>query len=244
KGDEVVRFATSRVRGGLISYGPDTIDPFRHCVQAERHVEPRADPFAAVNGAGLQRLHNLTARQHYHDSAHPPQHLGAGPSQPVAQAFEPQRRSDLMREPPAHLATGIGAEQRLDVELTAERVPQLLAAAVMDPREQLICGEAIGDCCEELERRGLLYEVTFIRMIHVGDTGAYRFEVFERADKPSGQKNLYFDAPSGRGLDRLCETNCAWVKAGTFGPVGHHLELSYSLRNRGRRENSGGTGGT
>ena len=47
----------------------------------------------------------------------------AGSGHAVAQPFETFRRSDLVVEPAAHLATGVGAQERLDVELAAERVP-------------------------------------------------------------------------------------------------------------------------
>jgi hypothetical protein len=63
-----------------------------------------------------------------------------------------------------------------------------------------------------------------------------RIKGFERANKRTGQEYLYFDAPSGRDLNCLRETKRAWVKARAIRPVGHHLQLSYSLRNRWRRE--------
>jgi len=72
-------------------------------------------------------------------------------------------------------------------------------------------------------------------MVHVGDAGTDRIEGFEWAYERSGEKNLYLDAPAGRSLDRLRETHCAGIKAGqAFGPVGHHFQLSSSLRDRGR----------
>jgi hypothetical protein len=81
-------------------------------------------------------------------------------------------------------------------------------------------------------------------VIHVGDTGFYRVEGLERAHERPGWKNLDFDAATGRGADRLRQTNRARVKARrSFGPVGHHLQLSDTLRNRGRREAQGRAGG-
>src|SRR3954451_18293635 len=44
----------------------------------------------------------------------------------------------LVVEPAPHLGPGAAAEQRFDVERAAQRVPQLLTAAVLHPREQLI----------------------------------------------------------------------------------------------------------
>jgi hypothetical protein len=67
-------------------------------------------------------------------------------------------------------------------------------------------------------------------MIHVSDAGTYRVEGFERANERTGRKHLDLDAAIGRNADRLRKTNCAGVKTRrTFGPVGHHLQLSDSL---------------
>ena len=85
----------------------------------------------------------------------------------------------------------------------------------------------------------LLLEVAFERMVHVSDAGPDRVEGLERAHKRAGRKYLDLDAAAGRGADRLGEANCAGVKARrALGPVGHHLQLPDSLRNRGRREAS------
>ena len=89
-----------------------------------------------------------------------------------------------------------------------------MAAAVLDPREQFVGSEAKGYRREEIERPRLLFEVSFGRVIHVGDTGPYRVEGFERAHKRAGRKHLDLDAPAGRGADRLRETNSAGLKAG------------------------------
>jgi hypothetical protein len=69
-------------------------------------------------------------------------------------------------------------------------------------------------------------------------------EGLEWANERARKKDLYLDASSSRGIDCLREAQGAWIKARkTFGPVGHHLQLSYSLRNRGCREAQGRTGG-
>ena len=68
------------------------------------------------------------------------------------------------------------------------------------------------------------FEISLVRMVHVGHARTHRVKGFERTDERSGQKNLNFDAPAGCGADRFRETNSTWVEAGqTFGPVGHHL---------------------
>jgi hypothetical protein len=81
-------------------------------------------------------------------------------------------------------------------------------------------------------------------MIHVGHAGTYRVEGFERAHERAGRKHLDLDAPAGRDADRLREPNRVGVKARRpLGPIRHHLQLSDSLRDRGRRETQGDTGG-
>jgi hypothetical protein len=139
----------------------------------------------------------------------------------------------------------LAAEERLDVELVAERVPQILSAAVVDPRKQFVCGESERNCVvKKIERRRLLFEVALGRMIHVGDAGPYRVEGFERAHQCAGRKNLDLDAAAGRIADRLREANRAGLKARrTFRPIGHHLQLSDSLCDRGRWEAQGSTRG-
>jgi hypothetical protein len=128
--------------------------------------------------------------------------------------------------------------------LPAERVPQLLSAAVLHPREQLVRGEAKGYAREEIEGRRLVFEVSFVRVIHVGDAGPDRVEGFERADKCAGRKNLDLDT-SARGIaDRLRETDRHGMNTWRcVGPVGHHLQLSDSLRDGGRGKGQGRAGG-
>jgi hypothetical protein len=80
-------------------------------------------------------------------------------------------------------------------------------------------------------------------MVHVSDTGPYRVKGLERAHQRAGRKNLDFDAFSRRGTDRLRKANRTGVKTWrTVGPVGHHLQLPNSLRNRGCREAQGRAG--
>ena len=134
--------------------------------------------------------------QRHHDGAQPPKHLGAGPCHPVAQPLEPLRRGDLAGEPAAHLATGAAAEQRLDVELSAERVPQLLAAAVLDPCEQFVRGETKGMAEKKWSAGDFACEVALERVIHVGDAGPDRVEGLERAHQCAGRKDLDLDAPA------------------------------------------------
>jgi hypothetical protein len=70
--------------------------------------------------------------------------------------------------------------------------------------------------------------------VHVGDASGYCVKCFECAHERTGRKNLDFNASSCRGTNRLRKANRTGVKTWrTVGPVGHHLQLPNSLRNRG-----------
>jgi hypothetical protein len=100
-----------------------------------------------------------------------------------------------------------------------------------------ICGEAEGHRRKERERRRFLLEIPFVRMEHVGDAGAYCIEGFEWTHQRAGRKDLDFDAAGCRNTDRLRQTHGVGVEARRVcGPVGHHLQLPNSLRDRGRRK--------
>src|SRR5262249_1731085 len=145
--------------------------------------------------------------------------------------------SDLVREPPAHLAAAARAKQRLDIELAAERVPQLLPAAVLYPGYQLGGGETERDGGEEMQRRRLACEVALERMVHVGEASAHRLERFERAYECAGRKDLDLDAPAARLLHGARDANRAGLQTGNVrGPVGPQFELANSLSDCRRRE--------
>src|SRR4029077_8320928 len=128
-------------------------------MEAHCHVEPRADPFAGVDCAGLQRGHNLAAGQSDDDGSQPPEHSGAKPRHAVAQPLEFFWGADLAGEPAAHLSAGVETQERFDVELPAEQIPQLLPAAVMHPSKQLVRGEAERDSGEKMKSRRLSFPI-------------------------------------------------------------------------------------
>src|SRR6516225_3205506 len=105
-------------------------------VETQIHVEPGPHPFAASDGAGLERLHDFASRHSYHAGAQPSEDLPAEPRHSVAQTSERVWRGDFAGTPAAHLRTSIEAEKRLNVELPAECVPQLLTTAILHPRER------------------------------------------------------------------------------------------------------------
>ena len=81
-------------------------------------------------------------------------------------------------------------------------------------------------------------------MIHISDAGADRFEGLKWANERAGRKHLDVDASSGRGANPLRQTSRAGLKTRRpCGPIGHQLQLSDFLCDRGCRETQGRTGG-
>jgi len=81
-------------------------------------------------------------------------------------------------------------------------------------------------------------------MINIGYAGTYCIKSFKRLHKRAGRKNIDLDAISSDCAHRSRETNRAGVKARrAVRPVCHHLQLSESLGDHGRREAQGSTGG-
>src|SRR5215510_10907411 len=206
-------------------------------VETQVHVEPRPDPFATIDSAGFERRYDFAAGYVHNGGTQPPKHVATEPWHTIAQASERLRRRDLAGTPAAHLSTSIEAEKRLDVELPAERIPQLLTAAILDPREQFVRGEAERDGCEETECRRLLFPIIISRVIHIGKTGPDRIENFECTNERACRKDLDVNAAIARGADPLRQTIRAGLKPRRpCGPGGHHLQLSESLSDGWCRE--------
>src|SRR5262249_34044180 len=196
-------------------------------VETQIHVEPGPHPFAASDGAGLERLHDFASRHSYHAGAQPSEDLPAKPRHSVAQAFERLGRGDLAGTPAAHLSTSIEAEKRLNVELPAECVPQLLTTTILHPRKQIIRGEAKRDGGEETKCRRLLFPIVIARVIHISDTGCDRVERFERANERPSREHPDVNAAVACGADPLRQTFRTGLKARRpCGPGSHHLQLS------------------
>src|SRR6516164_4889886 len=209
-------------------------------VETQIHVEPGPHPFAASDGAGLERLHDFASRHSYHAGAQPSEDLPAEPRHSVAQTSERVWRGDFAGTPAAHLRTSIEAEKRLNVELPAECVPQLLTTAILHPREQFIRGEAERDSCEEIECRRLLFPIVIARVIHISDTGPDGVERFERANERPGREHPDVNTAVACGADPLRQTFRTGLKTRRpCGPCGHHLQLSQSLSDRRRRKAKG-----
>src|SRR5262249_13495877 len=182
-------------------------------VETQVHIEPRPDPFATIDSAGFEGRYDFAAGHVHNASTQSPENFATKPWHTVAQASEGFRRGDLADTPAAHLSTRIEAEKRLDVELPAERIPQLLTAAILHPREQFVRGEAEWDGCKETECRRLLFPIIIGGVIHIGKTGADRIENFECTHERAGRKDLDVNAAIARDADPLRQTFRTGLKA-------------------------------
>src|SRR6516164_1877377 len=71
-------------------------------------------------------------------------------------------------------------------------------------------------------------------MIHISNAGPHRIEGLEWAHERAAWEHLDVDASPGRGPDSLCQASRTRVKPWRpCGPIGHHLQLSQPLSNRG-----------
>src|SRR5206468_10153310 len=89
---------------------------FGNLIEAECEVVVRTDPLRTIDGARLQILKNLTARQRDYGDAQPGQHFPALAGHTKFQTFEIVNRGDLLAKPTAHLLPGIAGEKCLDSE--------------------------------------------------------------------------------------------------------------------------------
>src|SRR5262245_54013115 len=174
-------------------------------MQTECHVLPGSDPFTGIDGARLERRHDLTARKTHHNGTYTPQHFAPEPRHSIAQPLECFERGHLFPEPAAHLCSSAEQKEWLDIELSAELIPQFLTAAETDPCEQLIGGKSERNAAIESESQRLLFKVAVIRVIHVRNALRYRIESFECAHKCVGREYLNLDTTLGHFLDRLSQ---------------------------------------
>src|SRR5262249_22136931 len=115
--------------------------------------------------------------------------FGAGSGHAITQPLVIVRVVDLLREPAAHLHASIRGHQRLDTELGIDLVPQLLAAAEVNPRAQLVGGHAVRPRGEEIQPLRLAAEVTFVALIDICDAGRNSIESLQSSHKTARRIN-------------------------------------------------------
>ena len=104
--------------------------------------------------------------------------------------LEVVKGSDLLFQPTPHLHARGGGHEGLDVEVGGKFVPQLLAAAIVDPGIGLVSGEPVRHGGEEIEGLGLGLPVVLGGVIDVGGAGGYRVEGLEGGHQLAATEHL------------------------------------------------------
>src|SRR5690606_38766763 len=118
-------------------------------------------PLGRIDASRLERLENLRARQGLGRAPELADHVAAEAGDAHLQATEVLHRADLALEPAAHLVAGLAGEEGDDAEAPRKLLPKLLAAAVVDPAQQLRAGHPHGHGGEEVEAAVLALPVVF-----------------------------------------------------------------------------------
>ena len=121
-------------------------------MDSKDEVEPWAEPFAGVDGARFQCGDNFATGQRLGLGADPPQDLTTEARHPDFEPIEIIDRAHFSIEPAAHLAAGVSSQEWLQIIFGAQTVPNLLAAAMIDPGRHLGCRQPERDRGKEIER--------------------------------------------------------------------------------------------
>ena len=122
-------------------------------VEAELLVIVRADPFARVDRALLQRRIDIAARDLLRHDAELGHHPTAEAGRAHFEALEIGHRLELLAEPAEHLAAGLPAGQGHHAEAVVDLVHQLAAVAEQQPGVVLARREPEGQRSVEDHRR-------------------------------------------------------------------------------------------
>src|SRR5690606_27468429 len=105
----------------------------RNLVETKRQVVVRANPVGRINHATFQRGKDFTTGQVDGAGAKTLQHFAGKTGHANLQAGKIFYTVDLTVVPAGQLRAGIATGKRLQVEARVQFVPQLLAAAVVQP---------------------------------------------------------------------------------------------------------------
>ena len=129
----------------------------------------------------------------------------AKPPMRILRPLRSRRRLDLLAEPAAHLAAGVAAGKRVNVELLVELVHQLHAAALIHPGVLHARVEAERHRGAEREGRILAEVVVGRGVAHLDGAVLHRIGGCERRHDFAGGENLDLEFVVGRFGDRLGE---------------------------------------
>src|SRR5260370_15021607 len=105
----------------------------RDLAEPEFLVVIGANPFGRVDGALLQRRIDIAGSDLLRYAAELLDRQSGKTADAEFEALEVGDFLDLLAEPSAHLAPGVGGRKRVDIELLAELIHQLHAGAVIEP---------------------------------------------------------------------------------------------------------------
>ena len=149
---------------------------FRHFIETEGEIVPRADPLGAVDRAGLQRLEDLAAGQVDNRCTELAQHLAAKSGHAEFQALVVFDGFHFLAIPAAHLHTGAGAHERHYIESVAQFGPQLHAVAPQHPGRMLRRVKAERHRGKEVERGRFALPVVRNPVAHLRLAAGYGVE--------------------------------------------------------------------
>jgi hypothetical protein len=149
-----------------------------------------ADELGRVDHAALQRREDLAARQHLHVHAQVGVDLAGQAGDAHLQALQVGDGLDLLLEPARHLHAGVAAGHGHHAEGRVDLVPQVDAAAVVEPAVHALEVHAEGHGGEVLRGEGLAGPEVAVGVVHLHRAGAHRVEAFEGRDQLAGAEDL------------------------------------------------------
>jgi hypothetical protein len=120
--------------------------------------------------------------------------------------FRPFRSADgldLLLEPARHLHAGVAAGHGHHAEGRVDLVPQLDAAAVVEPAVHALEVQAEGHGGEVLRGEGLAGPEVAVGVVHLHRAGTHRIEALERRDQLAGAEDLDVQPPARHLADAL-----------------------------------------
>ena len=181
-------------------------------VEAELHVHHRHRELRGVDHAALERRIDVGRGQQLGGDAELLHHLRAEAEEAHLHALQLGQRFDLLAEP----AGGLGADAE-DIDggqavLGVDLVPQLVAAAVPLPGQELADTRAERHRGEECRRGIFTGVIARRRPARLDRSLGDRIEALERGNQRAGLEELDFELASGHALDVLREAHTGRAK--------------------------------
>ena len=215
-----------------------------HLMQTKGQIIVGPHPVGGIEHAGLQGGEDLATRNGQGGHADPGHRLAGEPWQTQLEALHILERVDFLLEPASHLGAGVTHRERLEVVVGVELVPQLLAAAVVQPGVGLGGGHAEGHGGKELRSRDLAPPVVGSGVAHLGGSLGHGVKDLHRRYHLAGTMDPDLHASAGHPLDALCQIVGSGAEGRkVLGPGRHHVPGDGFLCAGGIDEGGGGHAG-